>query len=216
MGFEIIINFKPFIFAKNPSDFWNRWHRSLTFWIRDYLFIGVRLKSWGQFKKMTHVLLVFVLIGLWHDAHWAWITFGVFHGICLFGHQKLVKLGVGQLRSKYSVIYGICGKAFMSLFLIISGLLHLVYIHGIPETFYQSLSLKSQLETLGSILTLIWFLLPVMVPLFIYEYFQEKSDNYDYIVKAKFYWQAIFVAFCFAGLFVLERSAPQGFIYFDF
>lgn len=96
MGVKLMINFKTPFFAKSISEFWNRWHISLSSWLRDYLFLPLawkfsnRLKqeSYGYFKSTSliytgAVLITFALTGLWHGANWTFVIWGLLHALYL-------------------------------------------------------------------------------------------------------------------------------------
>jgi D-alanyl-lipoteichoic acid acyltransferase DltB (MBOAT superfamily) len=79
-------------FAANPSEFWRRWHISLSTWLRDYLYIplgGNRLGSFGTFRNLV---LTMLLGGLWHGAAWHYVAWGAYHGLLLIGHRLLQPL----------------------------------------------------------------------------------------------------------------------------
>jgi alginate O-acetyltransferase complex protein AlgI len=89
MGFEFMLNFNLPYFATNPSDFWNRWHISLSSWLRDYLYIplgGNRGKAW---KVTRNLMLTMIIGGLWHGAAWNFVLWGFYHGLLLVLHRKL-------------------------------------------------------------------------------------------------------------------------------
>jgi D-alanyl-lipoteichoic acid acyltransferase DltB (MBOAT superfamily) len=88
-GFDLAINFRfPYISA-NPSEFWNRWHITLSTWLRDYIFspLGGALHGLGQAYR--NLLITMVLAGLWHGASWNFVLWGAFQGILLVGHRIL-------------------------------------------------------------------------------------------------------------------------------
>lgn len=85
LGFRFNDNFKTPYFSKSVTEFWRRWHISLSSWLRDYLYYPLVL-WWGKttkFKLNMCVLVTFALIGLWHGASWTFVAFGVLHGIYL-------------------------------------------------------------------------------------------------------------------------------------
>lgn len=89
MGIDLMKNFNFPYFAKSISEFWGRWHISLSSWFRDYLYIPlggnrVSIPVWCR-----NILIVFLLSGLWHGANWTFIIWGGLHGIyLLFGRFK--------------------------------------------------------------------------------------------------------------------------------
>jgi len=91
-GYHIPINFNlPFI-AKNMSDFWHRWHISLSTWLRDYLFIPMGGSRKGEFKTCRNLFITFAIGGLWHGASWSFVIWGIYHGLCLVAHRTFANL----------------------------------------------------------------------------------------------------------------------------
>ena len=90
LGFKIPINFNKPYFATSPSDFWRKWHISLSTWLRDYLYIplGGNKKSYGRIY--LNVLIVMFLGGLWHGAAWNFVIWGMLHGTYLAIHKILI------------------------------------------------------------------------------------------------------------------------------
>ncbi len=85
LGYDLTINFNRPYAARTLSDFWRRWHISLSSWLRDYLYYPLAL-GWGKKTKMKlygSLFVTFVLIGLWHGANWTFVVFGAIHGIYL-------------------------------------------------------------------------------------------------------------------------------------
>jgi D-alanyl-lipoteichoic acid acyltransferase DltB (MBOAT superfamily) len=83
MGYTFPENFRTPYFSKSFSEFWTRWHVSLSSWLRDYLYIplgGNRQGKWGTYKNN---MLTMLLGGLWHGANWAFIFWGFLHGLYL-------------------------------------------------------------------------------------------------------------------------------------
>ena len=83
MGFELMVNFKLPFFALNPSDFWARWHISLSSWLRDYLYIPLGGNRQGTFNTYRNLFLTMLLGGLWHGAAWNFIWWGTYQGLIL-------------------------------------------------------------------------------------------------------------------------------------
>ena len=83
MGFELMVNFKLPFFALNPSDFWARWHISLSSWLRDYLYIPLGGNRQGIFNTYRNLFLTMLLGGLWHGAAWNFVWWGTYQGLIL-------------------------------------------------------------------------------------------------------------------------------------
>lgn len=101
-GFRFMENFNHPYIADSIRDFWTRWHKSLTRWLRDYLFLpfsysisrrfkrdrygGIRIESWAY---GAGILLTWVICGFWHGAAWTFIFWGMFHGLMILGERFL-------------------------------------------------------------------------------------------------------------------------------
>ncbi len=83
LGFDLMVNFRTPYRSSSISEFWSRWHISLSSWFRDYLYIplgGNRVVKWRWYFNL---LLVFLVSGLWHGANWTYIIWGSIHGLYL-------------------------------------------------------------------------------------------------------------------------------------
>lgn len=81
LGFELMENFDTPYFAQSVTDFWHRWHISLSSWFRDYLYIPLGGSRCSKIKNYRNILLTFTISGLWHGAGWNYIVWGACHGI---------------------------------------------------------------------------------------------------------------------------------------
>lgn len=93
IGIELVHNFKQPYFAINPSDFWRRWHISLSSWLKDYLYIPLGGNKKGTWKTFSNLSLTMLLGGLWHGAAWNFVIWGAYHGFLLciyriFGNSR--------------------------------------------------------------------------------------------------------------------------------
>jgi D-alanyl-lipoteichoic acid acyltransferase DltB (MBOAT superfamily) len=90
MGLKIPINFNKPYFATSPSDFWRRWHISLSSWLRDYLYIGLGGNRKSKSRTYLNLFIVMFLGGLWHGASWNFVLWGVLHGLYLAIHKIIL------------------------------------------------------------------------------------------------------------------------------
>lgn len=88
-GFDFGGNFdKPYL-SRSFSEFWTRWHISLSSWLRDYLYIPLGGNRGGYWKTRRNLMLTMLLGGLWHGANWTFIAWGALHGLYLIGEKAL-------------------------------------------------------------------------------------------------------------------------------
>src|SRR5262245_20129344 len=95
-GFELCENFRYPYAATSVTDFWRRWHISLSTWFRDYLYIPLGGNRRGPWRTCFNLCIVFALCGLWHGVCWRFLVWGLFHGLFLV----LERIGLGRLLEK--------------------------------------------------------------------------------------------------------------------
>ena len=85
MGFDIGINFNKPYHALNVTDFWRRWHISLSSWLRDYLFtpMSIKFRNWGSAGIIFSLLITFIICGFWHGANLTFIVWGGLFGVAM-------------------------------------------------------------------------------------------------------------------------------------
>lgn len=112
MGFELLLNFNQPYFAVNPSDFWRRWHISLSTWLRDYLYIPLGGNRGGSARTYRNLTVTMLLGGLWHGAAWNYIVWGAYHGLLLVAyrladprHEESAKPGLPGLAWRLPVMF---------------------------------------------------------------------------------------------------------------
>ena len=92
LGFRLPLNFNSPYKAKNISDFWRRWHISLSSWLRDYLYIPLGGNRKGAIRTNVNLMVTMLLGGLWHGANIRFVIWGGMHGIGLAIHKLWVKI----------------------------------------------------------------------------------------------------------------------------
>ncbi len=83
MGYDLMDNFKRPYFSKNISEFWKRWHISLSSWFKDYLYISLGGNRVAKWRWYSNLMIVFLVSGLWHGADWTFVIWGGLHGMYL-------------------------------------------------------------------------------------------------------------------------------------
>ena len=112
MGFKLMKNFDRPYFSKTISEFWRRWHISLSSWFRDYLYFplgGNRVSKW---RREYNLFIVFLISGIWHGASWTYVIWGAIHGFYLvfanqterFRNKVVDASGIRKLPTLYKII----------------------------------------------------------------------------------------------------------------
>jgi alginate O-acetyltransferase complex protein AlgI len=94
LGFRFPQNFDSPYKSVNISDFWRRWHMSLSFWLRDYLFIPLGGSRGSRFQTLRNLSITMFLGGLWHGAQWTFVVWGLLHGAFLVIHSLARSAGL--------------------------------------------------------------------------------------------------------------------------
>ncbi len=89
LGIELIVNFEQPYLATSITDFWRRWHISLSNWLRDYLYIPLGGNRRGARRTTINLMLTMLLGGLWHGASWTFVVWGGLHGLYLVAERRL-------------------------------------------------------------------------------------------------------------------------------
>lgn len=114
-GFTFPENFNYPYVSRSITEFWTRWHISLSTWLRDYLFFPLGVRG-GSLRLYRNVLVVFVLCGLWHGADWRFVIWGLFHGVFLvferMGLTKRLAVFPWPLRHLYVLLVLMVGWVF--------------------------------------------------------------------------------------------------------
>jgi alginate O-acetyltransferase complex protein AlgI len=117
LGFHFPINFRRPYLAQSITDFWHRWHISLSSWLRDYLYIPLGGNRKGQPLTYRNLILTMLLGGLWHGASWNFLIWGGYHG-CLLAVERIFR-GSRAPAEKWTWLYPV--KAVVTFCLILVG-----------------------------------------------------------------------------------------------
>lgn len=111
LGLELPLNFNGPYVADSITDFWRRWHITLSSWLRDYLYFPLGGNRLGVPRQFANLMMTMLLGGLWHGAGWTWVLWGGYHGMLLI----LERLGLSPARLPRAL--GIA----LTLFLVVNG-----------------------------------------------------------------------------------------------
>lgn len=180
-GINLVLNFNfPFL-ARNPPDFWRRWHISLSKWIHDYVFVPLMGKKISIKQFVFAILITWTLMGLWHGAAWNFVLFGVYWGILILIHSLVVKPLAKKWHQRYSapaLKYGKTakirkiGKITISILImncIIIGsmiLFRIPSLHKLKE-YFTSTALIGTTAVLGELVTILIIGLTYISPMII-------------------------------------------------
>ncbi len=101
LGFDLMKNFDAPYFAKSITDFWRRWHISLSTWFRDYVYIPLGGSRKGEYRVYLNLFIVFVVSGLWHGAAITFIIWGAIHGIIIVAEKAFTNHNYTFDRNKF-------------------------------------------------------------------------------------------------------------------
>ena len=96
LGFELTENFRRPYFAVSVTDFWHRWHISLSTWLKDYVYIPMGGSRCSKLRNYWNIFVTFLVSGIWHGANWTFIVWGCMHGVC-----QIVEKMLGQQKCSY-------------------------------------------------------------------------------------------------------------------
>jgi len=142
LGYNFPTNFNLPYFSKNLSEFWERWHISLSSWLRDYLYIPLGGNRSGLLMTQRNLMVTMLLGGLWHGASWTFVFWGFLHGLYLIG-QRIIR-PVSQALSR------VVPKVVMSL----SAMLLTFCLVNLGWIFFRSQTISEGVEVISKIASL--------------------------------------------------------------
>ena len=96
LGFELTENFRRPYFAVSVTDFWRRWHISLSTWLKDYVYIPLGGSRCSKLRNYWNIFVTFLVSGIWHGANWTFIIWGIWHGVF-----QIIEKAMGQQKCEY-------------------------------------------------------------------------------------------------------------------
>ncbi|MCB2173661.1 MBOAT family protein [bacterium] len=215
LGFELMWNFRNPYFAVSPSDFWRRWHISLSTWLRDYLYIPLGGNRFGSLLTFRNLVITMFLGGLWHGANWTFIVWGLFHGVLLIVyHVRDQVFGRDRLESEKNPLK----RAFS-----VVTMFHLICLSWL---FFRAESIGQAGQMLATIVTVpIWTpfatyallsLIFFVAPLLLFEFWTERKGDLYALISANGAVQACCYLYMILMLVIFPPLRAQTFIYFQF
>lgn len=210
MGFDIMLNFNLPYFSKNPSEFWQRWHISLSSWLRDYLYIPLGGNRDGLQKTLRNLTITMVLGGLWHGAAWTFVIWGAFHGLILV-ICRLFSKGSNERKSVGVSLV----QVFVTFHLVCLGWLFFraqnlatidYYIRNILQHFTWS---PEAMKSLQTIIFYSWFLI-------LFQLIQYFSGTLDPLRRCHWFVRLNVWIFVMMSIISLSARGAHEFIYFAF
>jgi alginate O-acetyltransferase complex protein AlgI len=215
LGFRLPFNFNSPFAAVGFSDFWRRWHMSLSSWLRDYLYISLGGNRFGRSKTLRNLIFTMVLGGLWHGAAWTFVIWGLCHGVLLIT-ERLLRVNVGHplfhpgrvQKFIYRVLTLVCVILCFTIFR--------------AENFGQAVTLLGAMISLGQdgAAILAWNLQTQVAAFLCFalvavQFIYNNRDIVNVIERSNFLLRGLGLAVCLI-LIMLSSGQSDGFIYFQF
>jgi D-alanyl-lipoteichoic acid acyltransferase DltB (MBOAT superfamily) len=215
LGFELMLNFDIPYKSRNPSEFWRRWHISLSTWLRDYLYISMGGNRLGRGRRQRNLILTMLLGGLWHGAAWTFVVWGTFHGVWLVVHAALQDR-LAAIAPRGAVGARLWGALCMAVTFVLwcvsllvfraDSLGHCVALFGTMFTDFDPGRVGSWLLPFAF---LVW-------PLLLMEWFQSRTNDQEVIFRAPVWVRTLIYVLLVYAITILGEDFGVPFIYFQF
>jgi len=212
LGFETSENFKSPYLSLTPTDFWNRWHITLSFWLRDYVFFPVRrflLSKQRQFPtwaaQVIPPLVTMLISGIWHGAGWNYVLWGGMYGLLIVAYQSI---GMGGNWKPGSKLQAFFAWLVMFSFIVFGWLLFAApSLDWVAKIFSSPIvgSLEQQGVALIALSITFVYSIPLIAKMLI-----DRSVSEESILHSLYYAAAT------AVIFIYINSVTPDFIYFQF
>lgn len=214
LGFTLPYNFNSPFAAVGFSDFWRRWHISLSSWLRDYLYIPLGGNRLGSFNTFRNLMITMLLGGLWHGAAWTFVIWGGLHGFYLMAERWLKSLFASSPIVKYKIMQFI----FMLItFFCVMLAFVLFRAEDLPQAFSIVMGLFSMQENQALIKWDKWTQVVSLsfVLLFLCQRFYKNSDMHEVIARMPVIIRSVLLALALI-LILISSGDSDAFIYFQF
>ncbi len=213
MGIGLSYNFRMPYFSRSPSEFWQRWHISLSSWLRNYLYISLGGNRRGNIRTYVNLMLTMLLGGLWHGASWTFVFWGAWQGAMLVAYRMAGVDTIGDDKGRRVLVS--VAQALLMLILVCIG-----WIFFRAGTLSQALEMIASLagsyrptefSTYGATL-LLFFAAPLMV----FEWFVYRSGDMLLLLRQSLLVRVAGFLYLALMLVLFPPPTPQIFIYFQF
>lgn len=219
LGLKVRENFhRPFL-SQNTSEYWRRWHMSLTTWITDYIYmpLNVRFRNLGQYGMYLAIFINLVVIGAWHGANWTYVLFGAYHGIIL-----IIIAATERKRRKFEKKYSLKKKAYymypriLITFLLVTVGLIIFRASNLSESFeiMQRLTYGYGLPFVNK--TAFVFGIPFILLLIFKEFKDENKYNIHFLHSKRLSIRIASIVILLICVFLCGNLDGGQFIYFQF
>ncbi len=213
-GFDLMENFNQPYFARSITEFWRRWHISLSTWLRDYLYIPLGGNRCGKRRMYLNLMITMVLGGLWHGASWRFVAWGGLHGIFLAVHKMMLGHRTEKETESFSA------RPFINMMKIIA-VFHLVCLTWI---YFRASSFSSALVYIQSIFTNLnsFSLLDLRLPLLAIATVCAidipcyRAQSHTALMQFPAWIRVIIYVLMTMGIMLLGGTRDVPFIYFQF
>jgi len=213
LGIRLCLNFNQPYLSQSITEFWRRWHMSLSSWLRDYLYIPLGGNRQGKWRTYQNLMLTMLIGGLWHGANWTFVVWGGLHG----SYLALERIrGIGKAEgapAQYDSIRYWAGRGMRTLVTF-----HMVLFGWI---FFRASSLTAALQYVSGIFRFTDLQAVGVAPLIVaaailsIDIAQNRSGDHAVFLRAPWWVQSpVYTALCLA--MILYGGSDVPFIYFQF
>ncbi|NDV63882.1 MBOAT family protein [Bacteroides sp. 224] len=224
LGFHFNINFDSPYKSASITEFWRRWHISLSSWLKDYLYISLGGNRKGKFRQYLNLIITMFLGGLWHGASWNFVVWGMFHGVALALHKGWMTI-TKQKKSTHGIRQPFLGKIWHWFGVAIT--FHFVcfcWIFFRNVSFENSVNMLGQIATnfhpelFGQLITGYWRVFALMLLGFLLHFAPVKWEQAfeRNIIGLPFLGKVVLVVALIYLVIQIKSSEIQPFIYFQF
>ncbi|WP_417888448.1 MBOAT family O-acyltransferase [Xanthomarina gelatinilytica] len=222
MGFDLMKNFDSPYFSKSITEFWRRWHISLSTWFRDYVYIPLGGSRNGKYRTYYNLFIVFLVSGLWHGAAMTFVIWGAIHGLIIVVEKAFTKQRRKLFKSKESVLSYLIGLPITFVIVCLAWVFFRANSYKdskiIFENLFQIHKSNSMFE-LGLVKSELSLLLIMIFGLLSFELVHRRFSATFLLSKAPLPIRWVFyliVVFCIMIFGIYGEGAMKEFIYFQF